>query len=275
MSTLKNIFIYGLFHRILNTRLSSRWFGRLANARLYPPLLRRLIRIYVRAFGIDLDEFDFSYENVTTFNAFFTRHLNPGRRSWADGICSPVDGRMLSFGSVDRKQVFRVKGMEYKLEELTGEKTPFDGGSFVNLYLSPADYHRIHAPMDIRIRTITHIPGKLLSVSAKNAASIPDLYSKNERVVLSGTSDYGAFYFVLVGALNVGSIRLSFSPGLRTNLKRPQMTRIPVDQILLKGEELGWFEMGSTVLIFLQSEKLSNCSSSGEASVVRLGQALV
>lgn len=245
--------IYQGFHKILNTRTSSRWFGKFTNAQLYPPFLRLFIRIYVRIFKINLDEYEFDFNNVSTFNAFFTRKLKPGKRHWEDGICSPVDGQLLSFGRIKKGMLFQVKGMDFKQEELTGD-TAFREGSFVNLYLSPADYHRIHAPFDMKIESIEHFPGKLLSVSKKNAETIPDLYVKNERVVLKGNSQYGSFCFVLVGALNVGSIGLTKYPDFATNLTQARHNRIDKRFELLKGEELGWFEMGSTVLILVETD---------------------
>lgn len=263
--------IYKGFHRILDTRTSSRWFGKFANARIYPPILRLLIRIYVFVYKIDLSEYEFDYKNVTTFNAFFTRKLKPGKRQWEDGICSPVDGTMLSGGPFEKGMLFQVKGMTFKLSELIGEPG-FQQGSFVNLYLSPGDYHRIHTPFDLRVLEIKHIPGRLLSVSEKNANNIPNLYNGNERVVLKGTSESGSFYIVLVGALNVGSIGLTHVPNFSTNLPgRTQEKILSVDYSVGKGEEIGWFEMGSTVLIILEGNEFSDSIHTHNRKKMQLG----
>jgi phosphatidylserine decarboxylase len=195
LSKLKNILIYQGFHKILNTRTSSRWFGKFANARIYPPVLRILIRGYIRLFKIDPEEYDFDIKKIKTFNQFFTRKLKPGIRTWKNGLCSPVDGHILSGGKISNGILFQVKGMEFSMEELTGDNN-FNDGSFINIYLSPADYHRVHAPFDLHLTAVKHIPGKLLSVSKKNAQNIKGLYTKNERVILCGTSEYGTFYFV-------------------------------------------------------------------------------
>ena len=264
-----------VFRQLLMTRLLSRWIGRIANTPLYPPLLRWLIRKYVIHFQIDLSQFEFDYKKVTTFNAFFTRRLKQGVRQWENGICSPVDGRILSSGKIHKGKAFQVKGMNYSVRELLGEEKGFKGGSFVNLYLSPADYHRVHAPFDMHFESATHIPGRLLSVSANHAATVPDLYAKNERVILSGSSAYGRFHFVFVGALNVGSIRLSSMPVFRSNRDWTSYRKMPFVRFQAKGSELGWFELGSTVVMILESDKLSEIPADQGPVAVRLGQALV
>ena len=273
MSSLKDILIYKGFHRIISTNTSSRWFGKFANARIYAPILRILIKIYVRIYKIDLDEYEFSYDYVSTFNAFFTRKLKPGKRQWGKGICSPVDGALLSSGPIEKGLIFQVKGMDFSMAELTGDRE-MTLGSFVNLYLSPGDYHRVHAPFDMTIEKITHIPGKLLSVSEKNARSIQNLYVKNERVVLRGQSDYGRFHFVFVGAQNVGSIGLTGYPEFRTNIPESQKSIKETNYTVIKGEELGWFEMGSTVLIILESDEFKQLQTVKSGQKINLGREL-
>jgi phosphatidylserine decarboxylase len=246
----------------------------LANARLYPPLLRFLIRSYVRFFKIDLSEYEFEYKKVTTFNAFFTRKLKPGMRAWDEGICSPVDGTLLSHGALENDLLFQVKGMAFSMEELVGE-SGYHQGSFANLYLSPGDYHRIHAPFDFKLEMIRHIPGRLLSVSSKNAASVRDLYNKNERLILKGTSNYGNCFLVFVGALNVGSIRLTHFPAFKTNIAEATTRALNVSLDIKKGEEIGWFELGSTVLIIVDGNELSESEDVHYLQKIKLGNRLV
>jgi phosphatidylserine decarboxylase len=266
--------IYRGFHRLLSTRRSSRIFGRLANAKLYPPLLRFLIRIYVKAFKIDLSEYEFDYKTVSTFNEFFTRHLKPGKREWGKGICSPVDATLLSYGEIEQGKLFQVKGRTFKEEELTGGPA-FHSGSFTNLYLSPADYHRIHAPFDLTVEEVRHLPGLLLSVSEKNASNIDDLYVKNERVVLKAKSVYGPCFIVFVGALNVGSIGLTHLPDLKTNLALKNKEAFRISYAVKKGDEIGWFEMGSTVLILMAGMELSRIGESYLRQKIKMGTSLV
>lgn len=273
MKRFKHIFIYQGFHKLLSTRRSSRLFGQFANARLYPPLLRFLIKVYVKIFKIDLSEYVFSYDSVRTFNEFFTRHLKEGQRQWGDGICSPVDATLLSYGKIEKGLLFQVKGRTFSQEELTGGPA-FKNGSFTNLYLSPADYHRIHAPFDLTVEEVRHIPGLLLSVSEKNASNIDELYVKNERVVLKVKSAYGTSFIVLVGALNVGSIGLTQLPDFRTNLAAMNKRRIAVNFSAKKGEEIGWFEMGSTVLIVMEGSELSKIEESYLLKKIKMGTSL-
>jgi len=271
--SIKSILIYGIFHRIISTNLSSRWVGSFANAKLWPPFLRFIIKRYISLFDIDMSEYDFDISRVKTFNQFFTRNLKDGARKWGEGLCSPVDGRMLSFGKIRDGMIFQVKGMNYYEAELTGQ-APLNTGSFVNLYLSPANYHRVHAPIDMEIKKITIIPGKLLSVSKRNAANVDNLYIKNERLVLSGNSKYGTFHFVFVGALNVGSIKLSFMPEIKTNLKEQAQFSYEIENKISKGEELGYFEMGSTIIMTLETASFTEIDDSFLQKEIRLGENL-
>lgn len=273
MRGLKDILIYQGFHKFLSTRRSSRIFGKFANARLYPPFLRLLIRIYVKIFKIDLSEYEFDIHKVNTFNEFFTRHLKPGQREWGEGICSPVDATLLSYGNLKEGTLFQVKGMTFSETALTGGP-PLQKGSFANLYLSPADYHRIHAPFDLSVEEVRHLPGLLLSVSEKNASTIEDLYVKNERVILKAKSIYGPCFIVLVGALNVGSIGLTHLPAFRTNLPDKIESRIEVNFTVNKGDEIGWFEMGSTVLILMEGDHLSHIGKRFLRQKIKLGKSM-
>lgn len=201
-----------------------------------------------------MQQFDIDLGTIKTFNEFFTRPLKAGARTWGNGICSPVDGRLLSFGKINGDQIFQVKGMAYSYTVLTGQDIMPDG-SFATIYLAPGDYHRVHAPFDMQIREITHIPGKLLSVSLKNVRNIPALYNSLERVVLSGINEMGIFHFVFVGAFNVGSIKLSFLEDFGSNQRIvTDIRKIGTDIQISKGEELGWFELGSTVVVLTESK---------------------
>jgi len=124
------------------------------------------------------------------------------------------------------------------------------------------------------IQKITHIPGKLLSVSKTNAETVQNLYTKNERVILSGTSSFGSFHFVFVGALNVGSIGLSHFPDLSTNLKVQEILTVFKEHKVIQGQELGWFEMGSTVLILIENDVLSHLNSIVPGQKLQLGNKL-
>lgn len=270
----KRIFIYGILHRVISTNTFSRWVGRWANKKFNKSFLLFVIKRYISYFKIDMNQYDLDLSDIKTFNEFFTRRLKDGSRIWEEGIASPVDGRVLSFGKVENGMLFQVKGKYYSETELTFESSERER-SFINLYLSPADYHRVHAPFDMQISKVRHIPGKLLSVSKKNAQTVDNLYVKNERVILSGRSEYGNFHFVFVGATNVGSIKLSFFPELSTNQGKAQIQEWHYNKEIKKGEEVGLFEMGSTIVMILASSILQNCKPILLDNPVKLGQSLI
>lgn len=221
-----------------------------------------------------MEQFDIDLKAVKNFNEFFTRPLKPGVRKWENGICSPVDGRLLSYGPLEGDQIFQIKGIAYSQSVLTGQQS-MTAGSFATIYLAPGDYHRVHAPFDMQISEITHIPGKLLSVSLMNVRHIPGLYNSLERVVLTGTNAMGKFHFVFVGAFNVGSIRLSFLPDFASNqINIRGIRNFNSDIHIRKGEELGWFELGSTVVMLTESDAFSTGLDHLLFQRVKLGQSL-
>lgn len=229
--------------------------GRMSSGKMPANVLRRAIKAYIRAYRIDMSQFDIDLKQVKTFNQFFTRPLKPGMRRFEGKIASCSDGFISAFGPVVDNQLFQVKGSNYKLTDLLQEKNSFTSGSFATIYLSPADYHRVHMPFDGTITSIKHIPGKLYSVNKKTVSRISELYCRNERTVLSGTSEFGAFHIILVGAIVVGRIVLSF-----TTLKPEKGIPLPVNYTLKQGDELGWFELGSTVVLVIEGQQLSNLS---------------
>jgi phosphatidylserine decarboxylase len=241
--------------------------GRFADWRKPSWVIRMVIRRYIRRYGINMDEYCNGIETFRSFNQFFTRPLQPWARTFAHGIASPAEGVITAAGNFTNHQLFHVKGNHYPLPELL--QTPcFSSGSFVTIYLSPADYHRVHAPFDCTIHSIRHINGFVHTVDPAFAKKIPELYCRNERVVLQGASAFGRFFLVMVGALVVGRIRLNprLTPG------KGEAAGI-LSHELLKGEEIGWFELGSTVLLIMEKEHLSGAAMLTE-SHIKLGEPL-
>jgi len=267
--------LFGFLHRIVSPNSFSRWAGILAGSSSVPEwLLSWMIKQYIRFYRINMEEFDIDLKKIKTFNEFFTRPLKKGVRNWGNGICAPVDGRLLSFGQIEDGMLYQIKGLKYGQETLTAQ-APLKIGSYVTIYLAPGDYHRVHAPFDMHITDITHIPGNLLSVSLMNVRHIRELYNKLERVVLSGNNELGKFHFVFVGAFNVGSIKLSFMDDFASNQKNIRdIRRIKTSQKISKGEELGWFELGSTVVMLTESTVLGSGLDHLLFQRVRLGQTL-
>jgi len=173
----------------------------------------RLIRWFVRKYAVDMSEAaDGDIRSYKTFNDFFTRPLKAGMRpmATADFVC-PVDGAISQFGSIDDHYMLQAKGHRFTTTALVGGDSglaaQFRHGSFANLYLSPKDYHRLHMPCDGKLTRMIYVPGALFSVNPTTARGVPNLFSRNERVVCVFTSpEHGPFVMVLVGATVVGSM---------------------------------------------------------------------
>jgi phosphatidylserine decarboxylase len=260
--------------------LLSRLAGRLADLKPPPAVLRPLLRAYVRLYGVDMAEAAEPLEAYPSFNAFFTRRLKPGRRplpAEPGVLVSPADSRLTSVGPVpDHGELEQVKGRTYALSELLGsveEAACFRGGVQATLYLSPSMYHRVHSPLDGRVRAWTYRPGRLFPVNAFSVRSVDRLFTRNERVVVFLDSDaFGPVALVMVGAANVGRMTLSFAP-LATNTGAPAGTVRPPQEILLRrGDELGAFNLGSTVVLLAADGRLEPLARPGD--LVRVNQPL-
>jgi phosphatidylserine decarboxylase len=220
-----------------------------------------------------------------SFNAFFTRELRAGARPIDAGkavITSPVDGVISQIGNVVQGRIVQAKGREYSVLELLGGDEllakRFDQGQFATIYLSPKDYHRIHMPLTGTLRQMTYIPGKLFSVNPRTARSVPRLFARNERVVTVFDTELGPIVMVLVGAIFVGSMETVWSGMITPPYgKKIQHWDYHGEQAITiqKGEEMGRFNMGSTVVMLLplESELFKNELEAG--SVIQLGQAMV
>jgi phosphatidylserine decarboxylase len=265
--------------RLLPKRALSAFVGWLTRRRAPGFLLRAVIRRYARTFGADPTDAAEPFEVHRTFRAFFTRALRPGARPIADAaLVSPCDGRVVLGCDLDAGSVLQAKGVPYTVEDLLGggDAASFMGGSALTLYLAPGDYHRFHAPWDGRVTAARHLPGDLWPVNARAVAGVPRLFARNERVVLLGTTPTGqAFAFVPVGALNVGSIVIHALPHLVTNRlgrRRGSLEGFaPFD--VARGQELGWFAMGSSIVLLLGPGPL-RFAPLAPLAPVRMGQPL-
>ncbi len=220
-----------------------------------------MIRTYLRLFAIELDEVDGRVpEDFESLNDFFTRKLTAGARPVDDAvnaIVSPVDGTVSQAGRLDAEVILQAKGLAYTLKDLLAadidEARAFRDGSFATIYLAPRDYHRVHAPVDGRLAAVYYVPGDLFSVSEGTVARIPDLFTRNERLILHLETEVGRVAVVMVGALNVGSMSTPWTGEIRP--KRSGVVELPElgdrSRQLAKGDLLGWFNMGSTVIVLL------------------------
>lgn len=229
----------------------------------WKPLKNFAISLYTKLHAVNLDEAvitdKYSYESL---NAFFTRALKPGSRpldsDQENWIC-PVDGTVSQAGSIDNGRIFQAKGRDFTLLELLGGDdalaSPFVNGKFATLYLSPRDYHRIHMPVDAELKSMTYIPGRLFSVAAYTVKAIPRLFARNERVVCSFDTKYGPMIMVLVGAINVSATETVWH-GLVTTRGGKIKTHDYADGeiILQRGDEMGRFNLGSTVILIATAD---------------------
>jgi phosphatidylserine decarboxylase len=262
--------------RLLPTNLISRIWGHVTRQ----PVSRRLVRPFARAFHVDLAEAELPMEDYPTLNAFFTRRLRPGSRPFdldPRVLVSPVDGRVSAQGACEQDRLLQVKGIEYSLFGLLRDgpmSRHFEDGYYATLYLSPQDYHRVHAPLDLEVTGIGYIPGTLLPVNRPAVRFVDQLYTVNERVVIYASSPAGALAVVMVGAHCVGSMSLSFHPFV-SNRPGQGPARLHFDTPIRvpKGAELGAFEMGSTVVMLFERGRLQPALPA-EGERVRLGQRL-
>jgi phosphatidylserine decarboxylase len=259
----------------------SRLAGWLADRHLPASVLRPFIRLYARAYGVDLAEAAEPVEAFPSFNAFFTRRLRDGVRPIDPGpgvVVSPTDSRLSALGTVPADgRLEQIKGEMYSLDALLGSVgagEPYLGGRHATLYLSPAMYHRVHFPVDGRVVGWQYVPGRLFPVNAPAVRSVPGLFTRNERVaVFMESEDLGPVAVVLVGAANVGRITLGFT-SLKTNSGAAAGRGGPDAPLpVRRGEELGAFNLGSTVVLLVADSTLEPAGASPGA-FVRMGEAL-
>lgn len=253
--------------------------GRVAGAK-GGAMTTRLIRWFVGRYGVDMAEaLDPEIANYTSFNDFFTRALRPDARplAKADYVC-PVDGRISQFGAIDDDQIFQAKGHNFTTTALVGGDAQlaakFRHGSFANLYLSPRDYHRIHMPCDGRLSRMIYVPGELFSVNPTTARGVPGLFARNERVVCVFESAFGPFVLTLVGATIVGSMATAWhgqvNPPRAGVIREWRYDEATVN--LKKGQEMGRFLLGSTVVMLFPKNSLVFNPDWAPAGALRMGE---
>ena len=253
------------------TNILSRGFGKFASHRFHPMLQKFINYSYVKLLKLDMSEFK-SPSAYPTLNDLFTRGLQKQRKI-EDGVVSPTDSLVTECGRLHRDKALQIKGMEYSVCELLRECdcSKVIDGEYINFYLSPRDYHRYHVPCDLKVERVVHVPGRLYPVNLRFLRKKPNLFIENERVILECVTAEGVrLFIVLVGALNVGKMTLVFEKRIETN--RPKEIDIfeYEDLWLKKGELLGYFKMGSTVLLFFEKDKADLLVQSGE--YVHFGQ---
>ncbi len=252
-----------------------------------PWLKNLLIRRFITTFDVDMGEAELAEPAAyPDFNSFFTRALRAGIRPMpeqADAVACPVDGSISQFGNIASNRLLQAKGSSYSLEALLGGETPladrFLDGSFITLYLSPRDYHRIHMPADGTLLQTTYIPGRLYSVAPHTTRAVPGLFTRNERLVCLFDSVHGPMAVILVGAIFVSCMETVWSgvvnPRMGMTPHKISYGQADGDRVwLARGEELGRFNMGSTVILLFARNRIAWSENLASAATVRTGNPL-
>ena len=257
-------------------------FGGWVATRRWGGLTTRLIAWFVQKYQVNMAQAaEPKLAAYPCFNDFFTRALAPGARPLSDStwVC-PVDGAISQFGSIAKNQIFQAKGHFYSTTALVGGDAAlaaqFENGSFATIYLSPRDYHRIHMPCDGRLTRMVYVPGDLFSVNPTTARGVPGLFARNERVVCVFDTDHGPLVLTLVGATIVGSMATVWH-GVVNPPRLPQVTEWHYDSgavTLRKGEEMGRFLLGSTVVLLWPQDTLDWNPLWQSSAPVRLGESM-
>ena len=242
------------------------------------------INTFIKQYGIDMSEAanpdPASYEN---FNDFFTRALKPGARTIVEGektVACPADGAVSQLGDIEAGRIFQAKGHDFGLKELLGGdaslEDEFQQGKFATIYLSPKDYHRVHMPFSGTLRSMTYIPGKLFSVNPATVNNVDNLFARNERVSCIFDTEHGPMAVVLVGAMIVASIETIWAGlvtpprGKLTTWNYPSEGEKAIH--LNKGDELGRFKLGSTVILCFPKDSINWDKDLQEGSTTHMGQ---
>lgn len=256
---------------MLSTNVISSLFGLFAHTRFPKSMQYAINRFYVDYFKIDLSEFE-NLESYLTLNSLFTRKLVNPRvlQTTIFNLISPTDSLVTESGCVTQQSALQIKGKSYKVSDLLGITEDLNTYSFLNLYLSPKDYHHYHAPCDLEILEARYFSGKLLPVNFASLYKNENLFIQNERVVLKMRCKYNQsiMYYVVVGALNVGKMQFLFDKRIQTNAKQGDCVYTYENPIMLNvGDEIGFFEMGSTVVLISQANW-----SVKSGDIVRMGE---
>jgi phosphatidylserine decarboxylase len=276
--------LFVALQRMLPQHALSRAVHRLARSRA--PLVKdALIGAFVRAFRPEMDGVcEPDLRRYASFNAFFTRALAPAARPIDPdprALVSPVDGTVSQIGYLDGLSIIQAKGRTYGLDALLCNHEEWverlAGGAFATLYLAPRNYHRIHMPLGAELRAAWYSPGRLFSVNEATTRAVSELFAGNERVVCAfETPDGLPFAMVLVGALFVGSISTRWH-GEVTPCSPRRASELPVPvpaQRVQRGEEMGRFNMGSTVVVLLPPRSVCWIPRISAGTRIRMGQRL-
>ena len=266
---------------ILPKSLLSSWVGRVVHSPLPPPFAHLSVKLFAHWYHLNLAEAELPLEHYPTIGALFSRRLKPGSRPIGPGPVHPVDALITASGPIDQRTPLQGKGCTYTLEELVHNPQvakSFEHGSFLTYYLCPMDYHRVHAPLDGAVNWSCHIPGAFWPVNAWGIQTVAKLYCVNERVVTLLETSQGYVAVVMVAAMDVGQITLAYDAAITTTRHGPRRTITETvytpPKPLTKGEELGVFHMGSTVIVLFAPGVLLGDVRPLQSGRVTMGESL-
>lgn len=262
--------------------LVSRLVGKFVSLRI-PILGSLLARAFAWHFKINLNEAEKPWWEYPSIQDLFTRKLKLSCRSIAPGaLVHPADSRMTANGKIERQQLLQAKGKSYTLRDFTLDQncvSKWEGGYYITYYLCPTDYHRVHSPVDGEIVSVRHIVGDLWPVNDWSVATVNELFVVNERVNIEIRTAMGPVLLSMVGATNVGQISLNFDTSIRSNVQAHQKSQYkeynpPLK--IYKGDEVGTFHMGSTVVMLYppQLAQHNELAKMNKGPQVKMGEAL-
>ncbi len=241
-----------------------------------------MINQIIKFYGVNMSEAkEQDIENFASFNQFFTRELKADVRpvtSINNAIACPADGAVSQAGLIEQGSIFQAKGKSFTTVDLLGgnkqRAAAFENGHFSTIYLSPKDYHRLHMPIKGTLTEMVHIPGRLFSVNTATTNSVPGLFARNERVACLFDTEIGSMALILVGAIFVSSIETTWHgvvtpPTIESIRSWQYRDNAPVIE---KGEEMGRFNMGSTIIVLFGKDKVEWDSSFKAGETVKLGE---
>lgn len=268
MAMQKRLFVRGLKNQLMNTfmpqlpkKVLSHYFGRMAYGELPAPVSQLSVKAFASMFSINTEEAEKPLSEYRTIGDFFSRRLKKGARPILSDRVHCCDGKITQSGKICDRVLIQAKGIKYTMDEFLPQ-TPWvdkmEDGVFTTYYLSPKDYHRVHSPVDGRIVWLKYFPGELWPVNYWSLKNVPGVLAVNERVAMGIETDKGRFILTMVGATNVGSMSFSFDKTVITNQKPFQNRRLLIEYpkpiSISVGEELGIFNLGSTVVLLGESK---------------------
>jgi len=273
--------LFVALQHLLPQHLLSAMMYRITRCR-WRPFKDALIGAFIRHFRVDMSlAAQSNPEAYESFNAFFTRALRPDARPLAQDLTAllcPADGALSQIGLIRDGSLLQAKGRTYTLLDLLGGDTAaaaaFTDGAFATIYLSPRDYHRVHMPLAGSLAAMTHVPGRLFSVNAVTARGVPRLFARNERVICRFDTRVGPVAVILVGAIFVGSMETVWAGQVTPPPRAGDRTGPTTPVQLERGDEMGRFNMGSTVILLLPKGAIEWEPSLEAGDPLRMGQEL-